>query len=116
VVLGNRATLSSDATWRKWFAWVDKHGLSVRPQTLSDGSRAVHPQYPPSSLNFRLYILHPSNRLYTRDSTLRAQPCSTTETSLGARLGLHWRHNATSAGPGRDCEGTTTGGEGRLIR
>jgi len=76
VVLGNRATLSSDATWRKWFAWVDKHGLSVRPQTLSDGSRAVHPHFPSSSLNFRLYVnppplkpfVHP--RLYAARSAL----------------------------------------------
>ena len=30
VVLGNRATLSSDKTWREWIRWVDKHGLSVK--------------------------------------------------------------------------------------
>jgi regulator of nonsense transcripts 1 len=30
VVLGNRATLSSDKTWREWIRWVDKRGLSVK--------------------------------------------------------------------------------------
>ena len=30
VVLGNRATLSSDKTWREWLRWVDKRGLSVK--------------------------------------------------------------------------------------
>jgi hypothetical protein len=34
VVLGNRATLSNDATWRSWFKFVDKHGLAVRAADL----------------------------------------------------------------------------------
>jgi hypothetical protein len=38
VVLGNRATLSSDATWRAWFKWVDKYGLSVRSSDFIGGA------------------------------------------------------------------------------
>ena len=44
VVLGNRATLSSDETWRKWFKWVDKYGLTVRSSEFvgSTASLVVH--------------------------------------------------------------------------
>jgi hypothetical protein len=28
IVVGNRATLSSDANWAAWLAWVDARGLA----------------------------------------------------------------------------------------
>lgn len=30
IIVGNRKTLSCDETWKKWFEWVDEHGLTVK--------------------------------------------------------------------------------------
>ena len=30
IVLGNRATLAADPTWREWLAWIDARGLATR--------------------------------------------------------------------------------------
>ena len=34
IVLGNRATLSSDPTWAAWFQWIDKKGLSINAEDV----------------------------------------------------------------------------------
>ena len=36
IVLGNRATLASDPTWREWLAWIDARGLAARSSDLLD--------------------------------------------------------------------------------
>ena len=41
IVLGNRATLASDPTWREWLAWIDARGLATRSSVLFDASRGM---------------------------------------------------------------------------
>ena len=37
IVLGNRATLASDPTWRKWLRWIDARGLATTSSDLFGG-------------------------------------------------------------------------------
>ena len=36
IVLGNRATLAADPTWREWLAWIDARGLATRSSDFFD--------------------------------------------------------------------------------
>jgi regulator of nonsense transcripts 1 len=37
IVLGNRATLASDPTWREWLRWIDARGLATTSSDLFGG-------------------------------------------------------------------------------